>query len=688
MTAKNTSNKLPAKPVIYVHAKGCNQASKPQVQALLELGFPLCSRLAHDGLTQTDNGYDQPGLLLAEMAELFPGRPIIFLRAGLQPTKHLLDQLTELLEQSDQALALTLLSNADATVNPFSGLQAPAQSAPSDFAGLVGLLAPGQLHTLVAWTDHFAMLSAGLVAQMSAKTTDETLMQQLLAAGGALKVPDHLFLHDPDNRVFTPLKLQPHESRYPPPFSELSSRLQDWFNAGITNLPLNPDDEKPVTLHITHSWGGGVAQWLKSFIQTDHGHAHFQLRSEDPQSGRGYGQKLSLYAGNELRCPIASWWLQPAIKSVADTDTAYREILSEICSRFGIGRVFVSSLVGHSLDALRSGLPTLQILHDHFPLWPLLSVNPGPYLQDDGAPNLELALREHVNTREFPDKNAQAWSQIGNAYLQAISEFSVKIVAPGRSVLELQNRLEPAFKALASEVIPHGFPVMAGLQAISPRPRKDGRLRLVIPGRMQTGKGQQLLASALPELARHVQVYLLGTGKSGEAFFGLPGVDVILDYERDELPSILATIGPDFAALLSVVPETFSFTLSELQQLHIPTIATRAGSFPDRMEHGKTGWLIEADPRALVKQVAALVDSPGQIEVVRTNLPDIKANTLEEMLEAYNRLCPPADHSHPLTPAEAGLNQVQRAAAQFQRSMAGNELQQSIKQRTELKKEI
>ncbi len=688
---KKTPNKPSAKPVIYVHAKDREQASDSQVQDLLKLGLTLCSRLAHDGLTQTTNGYDQPGLLVAELAGLFPGQPVIFLRAGLQPSKYQIDQLTGLLDQADKPLALTLLSNADVAVNPFSGLQVAAQSNTCDLADLVSLLAPGQLHALTAWTDHFIMLSAGFVTQLSAETADATLMQKLLAAGGTLKAPDHLFLHDPENRVFTSLKLQPHESAYPPPFSELSARLQDWFNAGITGLPPIPGDDKPATLHITHSWGGGVAQWLQSFIETaneiDGSQPHFQLRSEDPQSGRGFGQKLSLYAGNELRCPIASWWLQPSIKSVADTSTGYQQILSEICQRYGIGRVFVSSLVGHSLDALRSSLPTLQILHDHFPLWPLLSVNPGPYLLSDAAPDLELALHEHARTREFPDKDVQAWSQIRQSYLIALNKFNVKIVAPGQSVLDLQNQLEPGFKTLVAEVIPHGFPAIEDIQAIAPKARKDGRLRLVIPGRMQTGKGQQLLSRALPELAKHVQVYLLGTGKSGEAFFGMPGVDVILEYKRDELPSLLARIGPDFAALLSIVPETFSFTLSELQQMHIPVIATRVGSFPGRIEHGKTGWLVDADSPALVEQVLALCESPAQIEAVRTNLPGITANTLEDMLAAYNSLCPPADKNPPFIPAEARLEQTQRAAAEYRRSMAGNELHKTVGQRNNLKKE-
>ncbi len=627
------------------------------------------------------------GLLIAEIAGLFPDRPIIFLRAGLQPSKYLLEQLSALLEGSDQPLALTLLSNADTTVNPFSGLQAPGGEAAINPAALVSLLAPGQIHTLLNWTDHFTMLSTELVAQIATSATDGNLLQQLTAAGGKLQVPDHLFLEDPDSKVFTTPKLEPHESARPPPFGELSFRLQNWLDAQIDTLPLVASN-KPATLHITHSWGGGVAQWLKSFIQTDSDHQHLQLRSEDPQSGHGFGQKLSLYAGNELRCPIASWWLQPAIQSVANTHADYQQIVAEICQRYGVGRIFVSSLVGHSLDALRSGLPTLHILHDHFPLWPLLSINPEPYLQAGAALDLDLALKENKNSLEFGDKNAQGWATIKRAYLQAIEKFGVKVSAPGQSVLDLQNLIEPDFSAVEQNVIEHGFPAMEGLQSVSPRVRKDGRKRLLILGRMQTGKGQQLLSQALPGLTKHVQVYLVGTGKSGEEFFGTAGVDVILDYQRDELASLLTDIGPDFAALLSIVPETFSFTLSELQHLNIPTIATRIGSFPGRIEHGKTGWLINADSQALVDQVTDLCASTEQIEAVRKNLPDIKAQTLENMRKAYTKLCPLPDKRPAFILYKAGLNQVQQAAADFQRSMAGIELQKVLKQRSALKSEV
>ena len=134
---------------------------------------------------------------------------------------------------------------------------------------------------------------------------------------------------------------------------------------------------------------------------------------------------------------------------------------------------------------------------------------------------------------------------------------------------------------------------------MQPKPRRDERLRLVILGRIQPGKGQRLLMDALPGLTDIAQVYLLGTGKSGEAFFGVPGVNVLIDYSREDLPSLLEQIGPDLAALLSLVPETFSYTLSELQFLGVPVIATRVGSFPGRITDGKSGWLTDPTAKAL-----------------------------------------------------------------------------------------
>jgi GT2 family glycosyltransferase len=536
----------------------------------------------------------------------------------------------------------------------------------------VNLLAPGHLHTLTQWPGHFVYFSPDAIKCVVTAASEDSLLQGLSVAGIRPVVPDHLFIHDPDSAVFKSPDLKPHEHQFPPPFGELSARLQAYVDAGIKRPPL-PATGAPATLHITHSWGGGIARWINVFIQADKSHRHFQLRSENAEAKPPAGLKLSLYAGNELRCPIASWWLQPPIESSDSTHSAVQAILTEICERYRIGRVFVSSLIGHSVDALRTGLPTVQVLHDHYPTWPLLGVNPEPYLLESGGVDLEAALSDHKDRLNFPHRSGSEWARFHADYLQALSEHDVKIVAPGQWVLDLQNRLEPAFTGLKSKVIRHGFPAMENLRVVKPRPRKDGRLRMVILGRVQEGKGSELLKRALPELTKHVQVYLLGTGKPGEQFFGLPGVNVIVEYDHSELAGLLNTVGPDIAALPSVVPETFSFTLSELQQTGIPAIATRVGSFPDRIVHDETGWLVEANADAVIRQVAELCKDPARIKAVRGNLASVTEGTPADMVKRYNRFCPPTGKVRPHAPMTADNPHVQWAAADFQHSRAGIE---------------
>ena len=159
--------------VVYVHAKGVPAATHEQLEGLSALGFPLLSRIPGEHVNSTRSGYDQPLQLLAEIADLFPQQAVIFLRAGLQPSR---SQITQLMRMSasgvagasnKKAAAFTVLSNAHTHVNPFAGLVQQTGTSKqtlsaSDTAGLVSLLAPGQLHAINRWCDHFVLLPLSL----------------------------------------------------------------------------------------------------------------------------------------------------------------------------------------------------------------------------------------------------------------------------------------------------------------------------------------------------------------------------------------------------------------------------------------------------------------------------------------------------------------------------------------------
>ena len=153
-----THPKLPWPPVFYLHAKGRERARPDEIEALRALGCVVCSRVDGDETVRTEHGYDQPVLLLRELAERYPGRPLGFIRAGLRPDASQLAELAAILEGSGGPLAVGMLSNACPELNPFAGLTVADGHPNCDPGELVGLLAPGYLHRLEHWCHHFALL--------------------------------------------------------------------------------------------------------------------------------------------------------------------------------------------------------------------------------------------------------------------------------------------------------------------------------------------------------------------------------------------------------------------------------------------------------------------------------------------------------------------------------------------------
>ncbi|NNL95266.1 MAG: glycosyltransferase, partial [Xanthomonadales bacterium] len=290
-------------------------------------------------------------------------------------------------------------------------------------------------------------------------------------------------------------------------------------------------------------------------------------------------------------------------------------------------------------------------------------------LQDSGV-DLVSAASKLAATSEFPDLSATILESIRERYFDLVSKNNVQFAAPTRSVIELRGALDPRWESIAIEHIAHGLPPIENASPVAARPRPDQRLNIVIPGRIQAGKGQKLLLAALDELTQVAHITLLGTGKNGEAFFGSNGVNVITEYPRSGLADTLREIGPDMAILLSVVPETFSYTLSEMWAMGIPVMATRLGSFAERITDGQTGWLVDPEPAAITERLAMLSQSRDQITQVRSALTHVVESTPEQMLKAYEALCPVGTPLQVGASGASDLWQVQASSSAWLESAA------------------
>lgn len=643
---------------VFVHGRHGTRPDAGRLAALVDTGVRVFSHWPGEGSQTLPAGLDEFGAVCREVGAHAPGQPLLVLSQALTPSPVTLASLTELANEARGPGAFTAFSNLDPELNPYAGLDATHLDG-STRERLVALLGSGRLFEVDRPSDSLLLLTPKLVASLAESPVLrwEDLPEALGDRGVRIQVPDWIWAEASGRDPGTEPVLDPHETRRPRAWGALSLRLQDWLqktrkDAAPLELPLL--GTQPVTLHITHSWGGGVATWVRSMIDSDPTGLHLQLRSEGPQSGQGAGQRLSLYLGNRNLPPLASWWLQPPIRAVDRSHAQYDAIIADVCARFGVGRVIVSSLVGHGLGALDTGRPTVQVLHDAFPAWPLLNLHPEAFDYE-----LTAAFEDPRAKDLFPEISRSAWRSVIEGYAAAARQ--VLRVAPSRAARAVQARVEPGFEPDSVRLIPHGLPPMP-LGRPQPRPRQDGRLRIVVPGRVQSGKGAELLEAALPALLDIAHITLLGTGKGGERFFGRGGVNVIIDYDRQSLATLLATIGPQLALLPSTVPETFSYTLSEMHALGLPVLATAVGSFVERIEAGENGWCVAPEPEALVAKVRALAADPDAIEAVRRKLAAHEPRSMAEMVADYDALCPPGPPANrpftgqakaSLTPAEA-----------------------------------
>jgi O-antigen biosynthesis protein len=569
----------------------------------------------------------------------------LILRTGLILPEDFDRRLATLAAVEDRPDLVIFAGNHDGRVNPLAGLSTGLTAAGID--SLVNAVARKQWMPVAD-----APLQAALVASTGADDQTPRALQAWLV--------DDVYLVDPLHSLDHGRELVPGAQAS---LGHLRESLVELDTESITSLPLIGQDDRPVTLHVSHSWGGGISRWISDFVSADAEGHHLVLASEGRLDGLEHGQALSLYALGPGKGRIQRFVLTPAIADTATAHRQYRQIFDFVLKRYGVGRVMVSSLIGHDLYCLTRALPTAQMLHDFYPALPVLDRDPLDFVDDSGTFCMRSALEQTRDSLRFDCRDAEHWLALKTAWQQRVNDHQVQLLAPSRHVTRRWQKLFgndlPSIR-----IVPHGFKSPWPETRIARRPRDNGRLTLVVVGRMSAGKGLGLLQAAIAGLQPLARIVLVGAGKNAERFFGTPGIDVILDYEMDHLPALLEQIGPDAALFLSTVPETWNYVLSEMRALGIVPIATRVGSFPERIHEGLDGLLFEPTPEDLVATIRTLAADSQRLDAMAKAAP--KEPQLEASVEQYNRQvsASPGRAAHIAVPATVTTPLWAQAAAE------------------------
>lgn len=397
----------------------------------------------------------------------------------------------------------------------------------------------------------------------------------------------------------------------------------------------------PVQLHIGHSWGGGLNRWITNYLAADTKHHHLVLRSVGDRTA--FGQQIALYGSADMQVPLRTWVLAQPILSTVVSQFEYEGLLNEVITQFNVESVVISSFIGHALDSLRTGLPTTLVLHDFFPFCPALYACFESPCQSCDSAALKKCHAENPLHSFFKHEPDDHWQSIRQAYDALLLAFRPTVVAPNQSVIDRYKNLQNSVAALNPIVIPHGLDgeLVQRLASVSRVKRSGGeKLNVLVLGRMTAEKGADLLQAMVAETSQFAQYFLLGAGEEGEKFRQFDSCTVVDNYELEALSGHVIKVAPDIGLLLSVVPETFSYTLSELWAMGIPVLATQLGAFGDRIEEGENGWLAEPDAAQLSAKLLSIHTDAELLEHISEKLSAQKVLDSSGMVDSYNAILP------------------------------------------------
>ena len=420
------------------------------------------------------------------------------------------------------------------------------------------------------------------------------------------------------------------------PFTSLRQAVRDALMQGNSSYG-DPTDLQPVQLHIAHTWGGGQERWLTDYCESDIKRKNLVLRSIGIWGL--FGKRLALHCSYHMDAPLRCWDLDYPIRSSVITNLQYKTILQEIIDEFGVEIILVSSLIGHSLDVLNTSLKTVYISHDYYPFCPAINIYFNGVCEQCTDTRLKQCCLENKDNRYFNNTSVSEWQGIRKNFIEFLLKPHIIIVSPSKSVSHHMKTLVPKLRDKQFRIIHHGISFKPVLTNDNPG-YDSSKIRIIILGSLVLHKGRKLLEEIYPELHNIVDFYLVGCGEDGMIFMEKPGIYLIPQYAYEKLPEIVNSINPHIGLLLSIVPETYSYTLSELLILNIPTVVTRVGSFADRIKDGFNGFVCLPTKASIIEKIKWVSENPVSVNQIRERLFNWEHRTTEEMVADYHALTP------------------------------------------------
>lgn len=370
-----------------------------------------------------------------------------------------------------------------------------------------------------------------------------------------------------------------------------------------------PGEVRPRILYVLSTKQGGTPQTNQDLMSAIGSRAEcFVLHSN--------ASSLSLaFFDGEVFVELESRTLPSPIEALPHRSGLYDEWVTEWLLRHTIELVHVRHIAWHSLGLIDAakviGLPVVFSFHDFYTVCPTVK------LLDEN--NVHCGGRCTATPGDCVPElwEASALAPLKNASIYRWRDMFEDVLSRCDAFVTTSVRakalLEFSFPFLAGRqfsIIPHGRD-FAEMNCQTAALAEGEPLRLLVPGGISLAKGgkflEELARSTRPET---LEIHVLGT--VGEDISLPRHVHVHGPYLREEVVSRIAAIRPHLGAVLSIWPETYCHTLTELWAAGVPVVAFDIGAVGERIEESGAGWLVPMSVEVMLDFLHRLRSQPEE----------------------------------------------------------------------------
>jgi glycosyltransferase involved in cell wall biosynthesis len=340
----------------------------------------------------------------------------------------------------------------------------------------------------------------------------------------------------------------------------------------------------PVILMVSHDLGGGIRRHIEGLAQRYRGSACVLLLA-----GSDRGAALSVPG-------------EPAHPVVTLPSDRIDDMVQVLRSA-NLSRVHIHHQLHIDMDIRRLihriGVTFDVTVHDYYAVCPQVNLlrsaeeiycgEPGPA----GCNTCIAALSSHGSKDILSWRKERAWQ-----FLDA-----ERVICPSHDVKARLTNYGVGENAI---VVPHEVaePGCWPMEIANPG---GPPLRIVLLGVLADHKGARTVAGVAQAAGDRLDIHLIGHLEASFPSEAAGSIKSTGPYAEAELDNLLRRIEPQVFWFPSSAPETYSYTLSTAIASGLPIVATRLGSFPERLAGRPHTWLV--DHRASIDDYLAVFDA-------------------------------------------------------------------------------